>query len=167
MPVSSKIALSEAQLDELMLSCWNMRMATLNANSSINLTPMWFGWCNGMIYTFGRGQKVQNLRRNTECSIVVDRNEVYSELQAATFQGNAIILEDADAELGDRHLPEVRRQMGIKYAEGRDGRQNHEEQKEPTPYRSSASGNSNRWIVFTPKRLVSWDNFKLADLAKK
>mgnify|MGYP006087271481 CR=1 FL=1 len=39
--------------------------------------------------TYGRGQKVVNVHRNSECTIIVDRNEKFPELQAAMFQSTA------------------------------------------------------------------------------
>lgn len=162
MPISKKLSLSEAQLDELMTSCWNMRIATIGPGTRINLTPMWFGWSGGKIFTFGRGQKIANIRRNPECTIVVDRNEKFPELQAAMFQGKASVLETAADEAAEPHLAEARLQMGIKYAGGH-GRP---APAEPGPNRATASGKSSRWIVFQPDRLVSWDNFKLKDLRR-
>lgn len=163
MPISKKLSLSDEQLEELMLTTWNMRIATIGPGTRINLTPMWFGWAEGKIFTYGRGQKVVNVRRNPECTIVVDRNEKFPELQAATFQGQAKVLEttaDEDAEPG---MAEIRRQMGAKYAGGHGG---------PAPSRpadnaATAAGESSRWIVLTPDRFVTWDNFKLAALRKK
>ena len=64
MPMPTDLALSPAELDELMTSCWNMRIATIGPGSRINLTPLWFGWAGGKVYFYCRGQKVVNLRRN-------------------------------------------------------------------------------------------------------
>ena len=145
-----------------MTSSWNMRIATVGPGTRINPTPMWFGWAEGKIFTFGRGQKVVNVRRNPVCSIVVDRNEKFPELQAATFQGKAKVLEtkaDEDAEPG---MEEVRMQMGIKYAGGH----GQPAPEKPEPNRATAGGESARWIVMTPDKMVSWDNFKLKDLRR-
>lgn len=160
MPISKKLALTDRQLTDLMTSCWNMRIATLDHKGRINLTPMWFGWGGGKIYTFGRGQKVVNLRRNPTCTVIVDRNEKFPELQAAMFQGQAVVLEDASAENADADLAQLRVQMGIKYAGGH----GQPAPATPEPNQATARGRSGRWIVFTPERQVSWDNFKLQDL---
>ena len=161
MPLSKKLALSEDQLEELMLSSWNLRMATLGVKNKINLTPMWFGWGGGKIYIFGRGQKVVNLRRNSTCTIIVDRNEQYPELQAAMFTGEAIVLEDSAAEENDPDLADVRVQMGQKYAGGRG-----EPVADAKPNAATSSGTNGRWMVFTPDDAVTWDNFKIAALRK-
>ncbi|HIG40882.1 MAG: pyridoxamine 5'-phosphate oxidase family protein [bacterium] len=163
MPISKKLALSDEQLEELMISCWNMRIATLGPGNHINVTPMWFGWAGGRVYTFGRGQKVVNVRRVPECTVIVDRNEKFPELQAAMFQGEAHVLEDQQAEAADPHLQEVRIQMGSKYAGG-----HGQPLRQPAePNRASAAGESSRWIVFEPRKLVTWDNFKIKDLQSR
>ena len=75
-----------------------MRVATIGPGTRINVTPLWFGWGQGKIYFYCRGQKVVNLRRNPTCTVLVDKNERFPELQGAMFQGKAIVLEDAAAE---------------------------------------------------------------------
>ena len=163
MPISKKLALSDAQLAELMQTAWNMRIATIGPGTRINLTPMWFGWAESKIFTYGRGQKVVNVRRNPACSVIVDRNEKFPELQAAMFQGKARVLESAEDENAEPGMAEVRRQMGRKYAGGH----GQPAPAEPRDNAATASGATSRWIVFTPDRLVTWDNFKLKDLRKK
>ena len=98
MPLSRKLALDDAQIEEIMTSSWNCRIATIGPGTRINLTPMWFGWAGGRVYIYGRGQQVANLRRDPTCSIIVDRNEKFPELQAVMMQGTARVLEDAEAE---------------------------------------------------------------------
>ncbi|MEQ8859850.1 MAG: pyridoxamine 5'-phosphate oxidase family protein [Pseudomonadales bacterium] len=151
------IALTPAQIDGIMASEWNMRVATLGPGSRINLTPMWFGWAGGAVYFFGRGQKVVNLRRNPSCSVIVDRHVRFPELQGIMLQGEAQVLEDEDAEARDPHLAQARLLMGEKYNGG------HGQSKvdQPGPFGASARGRNRRWIVFTPDRAVSWDNGKL------
>ncbi|HKI75057.1 MAG TPA: hypothetical protein VJ998_10450, partial [Pseudomonadales bacterium] len=110
-----------------------------------------------------RGQKVANVRKNSTCTIVVDRNEKFPELQAAMFQGRARVLESAEEEQAEPGMAEVRRQMGSKYAGGH----GQPAPAQPQDNTATAAGESSRWIVFTPDRLVSWDNFKLKDLRRK
>lgn len=156
MPISRELALTPEQVDEIMLTTWNMRIATIGPGSRINLTPLWFGWAGGKVYTFCRGQKVVNLRRSPVASVLVDRNDRFPELQGAMFQGRAIVLEDAAAENDDPDLEAVRMQMGTKYAGGHGG------SAEPRRNEATARGRSGRWVVFTPEKTVTWDNYKLA-----
>ncbi len=154
--IPAELGLSAAELDELMAASWNMRVATVGPGERINVTPLWFGWADGRVYFYGRGQKIANLRRNPVCTVLVDRNERYPELQGAMFQGHAAVLEDAAAEEADPHLEDVRWQMGAKYTGG-----HGEAPSERVRYPVSASGRSARWVVFTPDRLITWDNHKL------
>lgn len=155
MPIPRELQLTPEELDDLMRSTWNMRIATIGPGTRINLTPLWFGWAGGKIYAYCRGQKVENLRRNPTATVLVDRNERFPELVGAMFQGTARVLEDAAAEAADPHLEEVRLQMGTKYAGG------HGEPAEPRRNESTARGRNWRWIVMTPERMVTWDNHKL------
>ncbi|MGH2633422.1 MAG: pyridoxamine 5'-phosphate oxidase family protein [Tepidiformaceae bacterium] len=156
MPIPQELALTPEQLDEIMLTSWNMRIASIGPGTRINLTPLWFGWAGGNIYTYCRGQKIVNLRRNPSATVLVDKNERFQELQGAMFQGTAHVLEDADAENADPHLEEVRRQLGAKYAGGHG-------QAPAAPQRNSATarGRHWRWVRFEPKRTVTWDNHKI------
>ena len=160
MPIPKELALTPEQLDELMTTSWNMRIATLGPGKRINLTPLWFAWVDGKIYAYCRGQKVVNLRREPVTTVLVDRNERFPELQAAMFQGRAVVLEDGEAENADPNMTQVRRQMARKYAGG------HGEAGEPRDNTSTARGRTSRWVRFEPDRLVTWDNFKLGQLGR-
>ena len=150
MTLPREIALTPEQIEDFMLTEWNLRIASHGPGPDINLTPMWFGWAGGKVYIAGRGQKVVNIRRNPHCTVLLDRNEKFPELQGIMMRGTAEILEDADAEALDPDLAEVRVQMGKKYY-GEDG----------TEHAATARGRNRRWIVFTPGKTVTWDNFKL------
>jgi nitroimidazol reductase NimA-like FMN-containing flavoprotein (pyridoxamine 5'-phosphate oxidase superfamily) len=155
MPIPKELSLTDEQLDEMMLSSWNMRIASVGPGDRINLTPLWFGWAGGKIYTYCRGQKVVNLRRNPNVTVLVDRNERFPELQGAMFQGKATVLETAEDEAAEPDMEEVRMQMGKKYAGG------HGESAEPRRNESSARGRHWRWVVIQPEKLVTWDNHKI------
>ena len=49
-PIPPELALTDEQLDEMMTSSWNMRVATIGPGTRINVTPLWFGWAGGRIY---------------------------------------------------------------------------------------------------------------------
>lgn len=161
MALPKELALTPAQIDEIMLSEWNMRIATIGPRNRLNLTPMWFGWGGGRIYLYGRGQKVVNLRRNPTCTVVVDRNVKFPELQAIMLQGSATVLEDAAAEASDAFLADVRVQMGRKY----NGGHGRAPAPDPGPNMATAGGRNRRWIVLAPSHVVSWDNYKLPQRA--
>lgn len=157
MAIAKELALSHEQLEEILLSEWNMRIATVGPGQRINVTPMWFGWAGGKVYTYARGQKVVNLRQNPNCTVLVDRNEKFPELQGIMMLGVGRVLEEAVAEQADPHLAAVCVQMGKKYTGGH-GRP---PVADPQPFAATASGSTRRWLVITPETIVTWDNFKL------
>ena len=157
MALPRELALDASQIDEMMTGLWNMRIASIGPRDRINLTPMWFGWAGGRVYFYGRGQKVVNLRRSPACTVLVDRNEKFPELQAVMLQGRAIVLEDAAAEAADPHLADARIQMGRKYNSGHGSAA----VADPPPNGASAGGRNRRWVVVVPDHVVTWDNFKI------
>ena len=146
--IAPELALSEAEVDGLMRRESRMRIATLGPGSQLHLTPMTFGWAGGKVYFFGRGQKIANLRRTSTATVLVDVGSQWRELRGVMMPGAAAVLEDVATEQADPHLVEAQINLGEKH--GLDG-----------AYQASASGRSRRWVVFTPERLVSWDNAKL------
>ncbi|MDZ7728178.1 MAG: pyridoxamine 5'-phosphate oxidase family protein [Dehalococcoidia bacterium] len=162
MAIPRELQLSQDELDELMTSTWNMRIASVGPGTRINLTPLWFGWAEGKIFTYCRGQKVVNLRRNPECTVLVDRNERFPELQGAMFQGKARVLESADDEEAEPGMDAVRDQMGAKYAGG-----HGDPDAAPSRNTATAGGRNRRWVVITPERSVTWDNFKLPNMRRE
>ena len=162
MPLSRKLALTPDQIEEIMTTSWNCRIGTVGPGTRLNITPMWFGWAGGKVYIYGRGQKIANLRRDPTCTIIVDRNEKFPELQAIMMQGTAAVLEDAEAEQAEPDLAVAQRQMGVKY----NGGHGQPAVEDPPPNSATAGGKDRRWIVFTPDQQVTWDNFKLAELRK-
>ena len=160
MALPRELALDPDQIEDMLGNEWNIRIATTDTRGNINLTPMWFGWAGGKIFIYARGQKVVNLRGNPGCTVLVDRNEKFPELQAVMMRGTARILETAEEEAAESDLEEARRLMGIKY----NGGHGQPPVDDPPPNAATAAGRNRRWIVFTPERTVTWDNFKLGRL---
>ena len=112
MSLPREIALSDEEIDDVMTDQWNLRIATIGPGTKINLTPMWFGWVQGKIYISARGQKVVNLRRNPQCTVLVDKNEKFPELQGIMMDCRAAVLESKVEEEGDPGLKKARIHMG-------------------------------------------------------
>lgn len=152
--IADHLRLSHDEIDALMAREPRLRIATVGPGTDINLTPMTFGWAGGRVYVFGRGQKIANLRRNPTATVLVDVGDRWRELKGIMMRGRARVLEDAQAEAADPHLAVARLNLGEKHGlHGDDG--------VVTPYAATASGRSRRWIVFTPKTVVSWNNERL------
>ncbi len=138
----------------MMATVSRLAIATIGPGNDINLTPMTFGWAAGKAYIYGRGQKIANLRRDPRATILVDTGSAWRELRGVMMRGQAQVLEDVAAEQADNDLPQACANLGNKHGlVGKNG--------EPQSYQASATGRSRRWIVFTPYKVVSWDNHKL------
>ncbi len=151
--IAEHLKLSADEIEHLMRTESRVRIATIGPGTDINLTPMTFGWAGGCAYIFGRGQKIANLRRNPTTTLLVDTGNAWRELRGIMMRGSAVVLEDAAAEAADPHLAEAQFNIGEKSGLIKGGK--------VQPHRATASGASRRWIVFTPKHVVSWDNEKL------
>lgn len=151
--IGIELHLSSNEIDDLMCRESRIRIATLGPGEKINLTPMTFGWANGKVYIYGRGQKIANLRRNATATVLVDVGEAWRELKGVMMHGRASVLETQEDEQADQDLAKARLNIGEKSGMQEDG--------QTKPYPASAAGRSRRWIVFTPTSVVSWNNEKL------
>lgn len=133
------------------------RIATIGPGTDINLTPMTFGWADGKVFIFGRGQKVANLRRNPQATVLVDVGAEWFELQGIMMHGQARVLETQEEEALDPNLAKAQLNLGHKHGLVEAG--------QTKAYAATAAGNSRRWIVFTPTNVVSWDNQQLKSKA--
>ncbi|HIG43791.1 MAG TPA: hypothetical protein EYQ14_25155 [Gammaproteobacteria bacterium] len=151
--ISDSLKLSALEVDQLMRDETRLRIATIGPGTEINLIPMTFGWAHGLVYIFGRGQKITNLRRETTATVLVDVGSSWKQLQGIMMRGQAKVLENQVEEDAGEWLHEARLNQGAKHDLIEDG--------VIQPYAASASGKSRRWIVFKPSTIVSWDNSKL------
>ena len=151
--IASSLVLSDDEIDDLLRTESRCRIATIKAGGEINLTPMTFGWAGGRVYIFGRGQKVADLRRSDTATILVDVGSEWRSLKGLMMRGRAFILETSEDEIADEYLEEAQMNLGVKHNLTEDGA--------IVPYSPTASGRSRRWIVFTPTKLVSWNNERL------
>lgn len=151
--ISRSLHLSHDQIDALMRTESRLRIATIGPGADINLTPMTYGWADGSVYIFGRGQKVANLRRTNTATVLVDVGNQWRDLQGIMMRGQARVLETAAEELADLKLKDAQLNLGEKHGLTENG--------VVSPYAPTASGKSRRWIVFKPLKITSWDNSKL------
>ena len=151
--MSFSLYLSSDEIDDLMRTESRLRIATIGPVGEINLTPMTFGWASGKVYIFGRGQKVADLRRSNTATVLVDVGFKWRALKGIMMRGRAHILETSEDEIADQNLEDAQLNLGEKHNLIKGGA--------IIPYAPTASGKSRRWIVFTPTKVVSWNNERL------
>jgi general stress protein 26 len=75
-----------------------LNIATLSPSGHPHLVAMWYVMLDGapVFWTFGKSQKIMNLRRDSKITGLVETGDSYSELKGAELIGNARIIEDYD-----------------------------------------------------------------------
>jgi PPOX class probable F420-dependent enzyme len=95
------ISMSEAEVAELLEGRNHMSVATIGPSGQPHLVAMWYGFLGGSmgLWTYGRSQKVTNLRRDPRITCLVEAGSAYNELRGVELVGTARIVDDRDAVL--------------------------------------------------------------------
>jgi len=144
----SAINMSEPELarfldEERVLTC-----ATIGPGGRPHLMPLWYvrDGKSLVVWTYGKSQKIINLRRDPRLSVLVATGEVYEQLKGVSIQGQAEIVDDPDDVL--RYGEAVyERYWGPLNDTVREGVQ--------------AMGAKRVVIVVKPEKILSWDHSKL------
>jgi PPOX class probable F420-dependent enzyme len=119
-------------------------LATLDAEGYPHLVAMNYGVKDGAFYmtSYGKAQKVINIRRNPKVALMVETGGSYAELQGVMVRGVCDIVEGGDA---------VHDAWAIISREG------------AAPRRRETNDSAAKRVVLkvTPLRIVSWDHTKL------
>ena len=92
------IALTDAEQEKFLEDGWTLQVASVGHNGFPHLVAMWYVVIDGKIHftTFGKSQKILNLRRNSKISCMLESGKGYAELQGMVIEGEAELLEDND-----------------------------------------------------------------------
>jgi PPOX class probable F420-dependent enzyme len=100
------VKMTEEELAEFLDSNMKVQVATIGPDGQPHLTTLFYVMVDGQLFfwTYGRSQKIQNLRRDPRITCLVEDGVEYFELRGATIFGKARLLEDYDelVELGGR-----------------------------------------------------------------
>jgi PPOX class probable F420-dependent enzyme len=93
-----KIRMTDEEIAEFLRGKHTMSLASINADGSIHLVAMWYGFLEGEIAfeTKAKSQKVQNLRRNPNITCMVETGDTYNELKGVQIIGTAEIFDERD-----------------------------------------------------------------------
>jgi len=144
----NKIVMSPEEIDEFLQGRHSMTMSTLNTDGSIHSIAMWYGFIDGCIgiESKAKAQKVLNLRRNPNMTVLVEDGETYETLRGVTLIGKAEIIED----------PETMFPLGISVFE-----------RYMAPYNEEMRGavemmlHKRVVVKLNVERTISWDHRKL------
>ena len=142
------IKMSDDQISAFLEAGRDLQVASINADGTPHLVTMWYAMQDGEIafWTYGKSQKIINLRRDPRLSVLVATGEVYEQLKGVSIQGQAEIVDDPDDVL--RYGEAVyERYWGPLNDTVREGVQ--------------AMGAKRVVIVVKPDKILSWDHSKL------
>ncbi len=90
--------MTDAEVDEFLRGRHTMNVATIGPGDRIHLVAMWYGFLEGApaFWTFGKSQKILNLRRDPRITALVETGEQYEELRGVELVGTATIVEDRE-----------------------------------------------------------------------
>lgn len=127
----------------------HLQVATVGADGRPHLVAMWYAVLGGapVLWTYGRSQKVVNLRRDPRVTCLAEWGRAYDELKGVELVGRAEIDEDRAAVLAAGAAVLHRYQGPFTEAD------------RPRLERMSAKRVAVRIVV---ERIVSWDHAKLA-----
>jgi PPOX class probable F420-dependent enzyme len=128
-----------------------LNVATIGPTGHPHLVAMWFAMRDGrpVFWTFGRSQKVVNLRRDPRITGLVESGESYSELRGVELVGTGRIVEDYD------EVVAIGRAVAVKY-------QGSVATLPEGQAFIEAQARKRVGVVIDVDHVVSWDHTKLA-----
>ncbi len=121
-------------------------LATIDKNGFPHVVAMNYFYIDGAFYmtSFGKAQKVVNIRRNPKVAVMVEAGRTYGDLQGVMARGQCEIIEEPE------RVREARRAM-----RARQGPQ------AAVPRDAGASMPKRVVLKIVPERFTSWDHTKL------
>lgn len=145
----SDIALTPAEQEALLRDGWTIQIASNGPKGFPHLVAMWYVIIDGKVHftTFGKSQKVVNLRRDPKITAMLESGKGYTELRGLVIEGNAELLEDP------AFTATVMAQVGAKY--------NGIPVPTDTPEAALKVASKRAVIRINPVDIYSWDHAKL------
>ena len=144
MSARDAIRMTDDELTAFLDAPRTLNVATVGADGAIHLVAMWYTMREGcpVFTTYGKSQKVVDLRRDPRLTALVEDGKDYASLQGVELIGRGQIIDDPDEVLG------LVREIGARYGARGAGQD---------PARAAAKRVGVRLV---PDRVISWDHSK-------
>jgi PPOX class probable F420-dependent enzyme len=100
------VKMTDEELTDFLAANMKVQVATIGPDGTPHLSTLFYVMDNGNLafWTYGRSQKIVNLRRDPRITCLVEDGEDYFELRGATITGKARLIEEYDelVDLGGR-----------------------------------------------------------------
>ncbi len=147
----AQIAMSDDEVAAYLAEQKVLNVATIGPTGHPHLVAMWYEVIDGKVsfWTFGKSQKVLNLRRDPRITALVESGDTYDTLRGVELVGTGRIIEDYE------QILEIGKRVGVKYnGEGAIS-------DAALPF-LEAQARKRVGVVIDVERIVSWDHTKLA-----
>lgn len=146
----SQITMTDEEVAAYLDSARILNVATNGPSGHPHLVAMWFAMVDGKpaFWTYGKSQKILNLRRDARMTGLIESGEAYNELRGVELRGRGLILDDYDTVL------EIGKAVGVKY----NGPGALSDAALPF---LEAQATKRVGVVFEVDHIASWDHTKL------
>jgi PPOX class probable F420-dependent enzyme len=146
-----QVAMTDAEVREFIESQKTVQVATINADGTPHLVPLWFAVVDGdiVLETFTKSQKVVNLERDPRMTLLFEDGAVYEELRGVTIYAEAELVRDVER-VHELHMAVLTR--------------NTEIPADTLDKVTRAMAPKKTAIVVKPRRSFSWDHRKLGGI---
>jgi PPOX class probable F420-dependent enzyme len=142
------ITMSEAETTDFLVEQRTIVVASTGPNGRPHLVPLWYSPTGRVIetWTYGKSQKVHNLQRVPQATVLIETGDSYDQLRGVSFECDAVV---------DDTYEEVAR-IGLAMAERYGGALND-------TARAAVEAQAHKRVLlrFTPTHVVTWDHRKL------
>ncbi|MCW2528225.1 MAG: pyridoxamine 5-phosphate oxidase-related FMN-binding [Pseudonocardiales bacterium] len=138
------IAMTPAEIDAFLAAERTCRLATVRADGSPHVSPLWFVWCDQSLWitSIVKSQRWTDVQREPRVSAVIDGGVTFAELRGVEINGRAEVVGDVPRttqRVGE--LVEPEHLMARKYNDRDD----------------YVPDGRHAWLRIRPTKIVSWD----------
>ncbi|MFM8531846.1 MAG: pyridoxamine 5'-phosphate oxidase family protein, partial [Ilumatobacteraceae bacterium] len=107
----ASITMTEAEIAAYLEEQTILNIATIGPTGHPHLVAMWYVVMDGKVtfWTFGKSQKILNLRRDAKISGLIESGDTYDQLKGLELVGSGRIIDDYDKVLS------IGKAVGLKY----------------------------------------------------
>ena len=142
--------MTEDEVEAFLHERQTMNIASFGPDGNIHLVAMWYGFLDDQLafWTFGKSQKIVNLRRDPKITALVEEGDAYSELRGVELVGTGRIVEDYETIV----------RIALSVAERHVGPAGVSDDARPF---IEAQAHKRLGVVIDVERTASWDHRKL------
>ena len=149
------ITMTPDEVQQFLAANTTLQVATIGADGWPHLAPMWYVVEHGKVVfrSFTKSQKIVNLSRNPNLTVLIETGDDYSQLQGVMIRGTARLIDDPE------YVLSVYGGLAAKYPMVDDTPMELEDEALAAAFGRFAAKNTA--VVVEPVKVVTWDHTKL------